>query len=170
MDDIVALRMAVLRDGTPSQDPRYPEDDLPDSLHLALRLEGEIVGTSTWLRRAWPLESDAPATQLRGMAVAANLQSRGLGAILLRAGIERAHVQQHAFVWARARDTAIRFYERNGFTVVGDAFTDEATGMSHHLVVTELGSPRQSAATTTDCAKPGDRRRGSAAERSHDAR
>lgn len=170
MDDIVALRMAVLRDGTPSQDPRYPEDDLPDSLHLALRLEGEIVGTSTWLTRAWPLESDAPATQLRGMAVAVNLQSRGLGAMLLRAGIERAHVQQHAFVWARARDTAIRFYERNGFTVVGDAFTDEATGMSHHLVVTELGSPRQSAATTTDCAKPGDRRRGSAAERSHDAR
>lgn len=142
VDDIVALRMAVLRDGTPSQDPRYPEDNLPDCLHLALRLEGEIVGTSTWLTRAWPLMPDAPATQLRGMAVASSLQSRGLGAMLLRAGIERAGEQRHAFVWARARDTAIRFYERNGFTVVGDAFTDEATGMSHHLVVTELGSPR----------------------------
>lgn len=140
VDDIVALRMAVLREGTPSRDPRYPEDDLPDSLHLALRLDGEIVGTSTWLRRAWPLDADAPATQLRGMAVAASLQSRGLGAMLLQAGIERAREKQHVYVWARARDTAIRFYERNGFTVVGEAFTDEATGMSHHLVVTELGS------------------------------
>jgi hypothetical protein len=41
-------------------------------------------------------------------------------------------------VWARARDSALAFYERNGMTVVGDAFTDEATGMSHHLVVVRL--------------------------------
>ena len=26
--EILPLRMSVLRDGTPSQDPRYPEDDL----------------------------------------------------------------------------------------------------------------------------------------------
>lgn len=142
VDDIVALRMAVLRDGTPSQDPRYHEDDLPDSLHLALRLDGEVVGTSTWLERPWPIEPDRDATQLRGMAVASRLQNRGLGALLLHAGIDRARERRHAFVWARARDTAIRFYERNGFTVVGEAFTDEATGMSHHLVVTELGSRR----------------------------
>lgn len=142
VEDIVALRMAVLRDGTPSQDPRYPEDGMPDSLHLALRLDGEIVGTSTWLERAWPHEPDAPAIQLRGMAVASRLQSRGLGAVLLNAGIERAREKDHAFVWARARDTAIPFYERNGFTMVGEAFTDEATGMSHHLVVTAIGSSR----------------------------
>jgi GNAT superfamily N-acetyltransferase len=141
VDDIVALRMAVLRNGTPSQDPRYPEDDLPDSVHLALRLDGEVVGTSTWLDRPWPLEPDRAATQLRGMAVASHLQSRGLGALLLHAGIGRARERQHVFVWARARDTAIRFYERNGFAVVGDAFTDEATGMSHHLVVTDIASP-----------------------------
>lgn len=138
VDDIVHLRMAVLRNGTPSQDPRYPEDDLPDSVHLALRLDGEIVGTSTWLDRPWPHEPLAPATQLRGMAIASHLQSRGLGELLLRAGIKRAADRGHHYVWARARDTALRFYERNGFAVVGEAFTDEATGMSHHLVVTSL--------------------------------
>ena len=136
--DILSLRMAVLRDGTPSQDPRYPEDDLPDSLHLALRLDGELVGTSTWLARPWPHEPAVPATQLRGMAIAAHLQSHGLGAVLLRAGVERAHARGDHYIWARARDTALRFYERNGFAIVGDAFTDEATGMSHHFVVTRL--------------------------------
>ena len=35
MTDILGLRMAVLRDGTPSQNPRYPEDDDADSMHLA---------------------------------------------------------------------------------------------------------------------------------------
>jgi GNAT superfamily N-acetyltransferase len=142
VSEIVHLRMAVLRDGTPSQDPRYPEDDLPDSVHLALRMHGEIVGTSTWLQRPWPHDPALPATQLRGMAIASHLQSCGLGAVLLQAGIDRARELQHAFVWARARDTALHFYERNGFTVVGDAFTDAATGMSHHLVMTSLHSHR----------------------------
>jgi hypothetical protein len=41
-------------------------------------------------------------------------------------------------VWARARDSALRFYQNNGFAVEGDAFMDEATGMSHHLVVMSL--------------------------------
>jgi predicted GNAT family N-acyltransferase len=41
-------------------------------------------------------------------------------------------------VWARARDSAIGFYERAGFTVVGDVFVDDATGLDHHLVVLEL--------------------------------
>jgi len=136
--DIINLRMTVLRIGTPSQDPRYPEDELATSVHLALRLNGDIVGTSTWLERPWPHEPASPATQLRGMAVAAHLQGRGYGALLVQAGIDRARGQHHRFVWARARDTAIRFYEHNGFTVVGDAFIDDATAMSHHLVVHEI--------------------------------
>jgi GNAT superfamily N-acetyltransferase len=137
-DDILHLRMAVLRDGTPSQDPRYPEDEHHDSVHLALRIDGDIVGTSTWLARPWPHEPQSPATQLRGMAIAAPLQSRGLGALLLQAGIDRARERGDDYIWARARDTALRFYERNGFTVVGDAFNDDATGMSHHLVMTTI--------------------------------
>jgi hypothetical protein len=41
-------------------------------------------------------------------------------------------------VWARARDNALYFYERNGFATVGDQFIDEATGLGHHLVMIEV--------------------------------
>jgi GNAT superfamily N-acetyltransferase len=141
-EEILGLRMAVLRDGTPSQDPRYPEDDLAHSEHLAVRFNDAIVGTSTWLTRPWPHDPTSLATQLRGMAIAPDVQRHGFGALLLGAGIDRSRGRGHRFVWARARDTAIGFYERNGFTVVGDAFIDDATGMSHHLVVNEITPKR----------------------------
>ena len=134
-DEVLVLRMAVLRDGTPSQDPRYAEDDTEGSVHLGIRDSGVLIACSTWLPRPWPLDVDAPATQLRGMAVAKHLQSKGLGRILLRAGIDRAKSLDSTYVWARARDNALYFYERNSFTTVGDQFIDDATGLGHHLVM-----------------------------------
>lgn len=138
-EEILPLRMSVLRDGTPSRDPRYAEDDHESTVHLVMRdATGTIVATSTWLPRPFPSEPDAPGVQLRGMAVDKTLQSRGVGAILLAAGIERARDLGAHNVWARARDTALAFYERNGMHMVGEAFLDDATGMSHHLVVTSV--------------------------------
>ena len=134
-DEVLVLRMAVLRDGTPSQDPRYADDDTEGSVNLGIRESGILVACSTWLPRPWPLDIDASATQLRGMAVAKHLQSKGLGNILLQAGITRAKAHESTYVWARARDRALYFYERNGFETIGDQFIDEASGLAHHLVM-----------------------------------
>ena len=134
-DEVLVLRMAVLRDGTPSQDPRYADDDTEGSVNLGIRESGILVACSTWLPRPWPLDIDASATQLRGMAVAKHLQSKGLGNILLQAGITRAKAHESTYVWARARDRAMYFYERNGFETIGDQFIDEASGLGHHLVM-----------------------------------
>ena len=136
--EVLVLRMSVLRDGTPSQDPRYAEDDTEGSVHLGIRDSGVLIACSTWLPRPWPLDVDAPATQLRGMAVAKHLQSKGLGRILLDAGITRAKSLNSTYVWARARDNALYFYEKNRFATIGDQFIDEATGLGHHLVMIEV--------------------------------
>ncbi len=137
-ESILPLRKKVLRDGTPSQDPRYSEDDLPGTVHLAAVTDDRIVGTSTWLPREYPHGPGVPAVQLKGMAVDHNLQSSGIGALLLGHGIEEARRNGAQLVWARARDSALAFYERNGFTVEGEAFMDDATGMSHHMVVVTI--------------------------------
>jgi GNAT superfamily N-acetyltransferase len=136
--EVLVLRMAVLRDGTPSQDPRYAEDDTEGSVHLGIRESGVLIACSTWLPRPWPLDVDVPATQLRGMAVAQHLQSKGLGRILLQSGIDRAVSTGSTYVWARARDNALYFYEKNGFATIGDQFIDEATGLGHHLVMIKV--------------------------------
>ena len=136
--EVLVLRMAVLREGTPSQDPRYAEDDTDGSVHLGIQDSGVLIACSTWLPRPWPLDQSAPATQLRGMAVAKHLQSKGLGRILLQAGITRAKALESTYVWARARDNALYFYKKNGFATVGDQFVDEATGLGHHLVMLKI--------------------------------
>ena len=130
--DTYPLRMAVLRHDTPTKEVAFPEDDWPGTVHLAVELDGELVATSTWV----PRELDgASAVQLRGMATARGLQGRGLGGILLAAGCRRAAAAGYELVWARARDSALGFYERHGFEVRGDGFVDDATQLPHHLVV-----------------------------------
>lgn len=149
--DILPLRLKVLREGTPSSDPRYEEDDLGITRHIALCDDDDtIVATSTWLPRDFPLGDyelpgiqlpgvQLPGVQLKGMAVDHHLQGCGVGAQLLGHGIAYAKSVGAYLVWARARDTALRFYEQNDFVIVGDAFLDAATGMSHHLVVRFIG-------------------------------
>lgn len=138
LDDIMALRLAVLRADTPSPSAHYAEDTDPTAVHLGIRQDGVVVACSTWITRPFPPDLSTPAIQLKGMAVVQHLQSQGLGAVILAAGIQRAIAQSKAIVWARARDSAIAFYQRNGFSVVGDMFVDDATGMPHHLVMLDL--------------------------------
>ena len=80
--------MAVLRNGTPSQDPRYADDDAPGSVNLGIYDGAELVACSTWLPRPWPLDPEKPAMQLRGMAVAQRLHGSGVGFEFFRTWIQ----------------------------------------------------------------------------------
>jgi thiamine transport system ATP-binding protein len=134
-EDLLPLRMSVLRDGTPSQDPRYKQDEFPGCIHLGIYENHELIACSSWIPQEWPLDERLPAVQLKGMAVAKHLQGTGIGAELLSAGIKRAEEAGAHYIWARARDSALKFYTQNGFNVFGDQFIDDATGMGHHLVM-----------------------------------
>jgi GNAT superfamily N-acetyltransferase len=129
------LRLAVLRFDTVSKQVVFPQDELPGVLHLGLRLDGELVGTSTWVPSQ---HAGAAAVQLRGMATARHLQGGGLGSTLLEAGCARQAAVGVPVVWANARDAALAFYERHGFVVEGDGWIDETTQLPHHRVVRRL--------------------------------
>lgn len=129
------LRLAVLRFDTPTKEVAFTEDDWPGSWHLGIRLNGELVSTSTWV----PRDLDGrPGIQLRGMATARRLQGSGAGGVVLQRGCELAAERGFPMVWARARDAALAFYERHGFVVEGDGFVDDATQLPHHLVTRQL--------------------------------
>jgi predicted GNAT family N-acyltransferase len=128
----------VLRDGTPSDEVRFDGDDLATTLHLGVLAGDEVVAISTWRPKEYP---DLPATaavQLRGMASAPEVRGSGAATLLLRAGIERAAADGARVVWARARDTALGFYEANGFETVGRGYVDLTTGLPHHDIVLHL--------------------------------
>lgn len=133
-----AVRLNVLRRGTPSREANYDGDDDSSTVHIGAEKDGRIVATSTWLVVPWQLDTSVSAVQLRGMAVLDDLQNSGVGRALIKAGIAHAQTIGARYVWAKARDSAIYFYERCGFSVVGDQFIEPASGMPHHLVVLEL--------------------------------
>ena len=131
------LRLDVLRRGTPSRDIAFPEDELATTLHLGVELDGVVVGISTWIQNAHP---DLPAMrciQLRGMATAPQFQGHGIGGLILETGVERMFASGHEMVWARARDTALDFYERHGFVRRGMGYVDLVTQIPHHDIVRE---------------------------------
>lgn len=137
--DTQPVRISVLRRGTPSKTAVYDGDDHPDTVHFGARQNGTIIATSTWIRAPWQESPSEPAVQLRGMAVEDSLQGSGVGRQLVAAGLAHAKNVGARFVWAKARDSALDFYVRCGFRVVGEQFTEPASGMPHHLVVKEVG-------------------------------
>ena len=132
------LRVAVLRKGTPATDCNYPEDVYPDVVHFGIIHEGTAIATSSWFMKECPEQPGALAMQLKGMAVADHLQGEGIGALLIDAGIALAKERGATIAWARARDSALGFYERLGFVSTGDGFIDGPTAMPHHIVVRTL--------------------------------
>jgi GNAT superfamily N-acetyltransferase len=138
LTDIMQLRVAVLRKGTPATDCNYPEDDYPDVVHFAIFHEDTAVATSSWFMKECPEKPGITAMQLKGMAVADELQGAGLGALLIDAGLALATDRGAAIAWARARDSALGFYERLGFVSTGEGFVDGPTAMPHHIAVRTL--------------------------------
>jgi GNAT superfamily N-acetyltransferase len=138
LTDIMQLRVAVLRKGTPATDCNYPEDTYPDVVHFGIIHEGTAIATSSWFMKECPETPGVLAMQLKGMAVTNELQGAGLGSLLIDAGLALANERGATIAWARARDSAMGFYERLGFTSTGEGFIDGPTAMPHHIVVRSL--------------------------------
>lgn len=134
LEDIMPLRVKVLRKGTPVTHCNYPEDTYEDVIHLGVKNENTVVGTSSWFRKECPDRVGEEALQLKGMAVDDSLQGSGIGVQIIAAGLALATERGVSIVWARARDSALGFYVRCGFTEIGPGYIDEPTGMPHHNV------------------------------------
>ena len=134
LEDIMPLRVKVLRKGTPVTHCNYPEDTYEDVIHLGVKNESTVVGTSSWFRKECPDLDGEAAIQLKGMAVDDSLQGSGIGVQIIAAGLALATERGVSIVWARARDSALGFYLRCGFTEIGPGYIDEPTGMPHHNV------------------------------------
>ena len=128
------LRAAVLRNGTPSSELRWAADDDATTSHLGARRDGNLIAIATWASKPFPGGDGAAAVQLRGMAVDSAHQGHGVGGQLLAAGVARAFASGATCVWANARDSALEFYRRHGFEVVGEGFVTPDTGLPHHRI------------------------------------
>ncbi len=132
------LRRAVLRGGNPDSDVHYPQDDDPASFHLGADVGGELVGVASFTPAQTPHRPGTRAWQLRGMAIAPAHQGLGLGSAVIGEAVARVRADGAAVLWCNARDTALGFYERRGFKVIGEGFVTADSGLPHHVMVLDL--------------------------------
>lgn len=137
--DVRPLRREVLRVGMPDATVEFDGDDDPDTFHLvAIEYSGEIIAVSTWMVRALVDEPERRSIQLRGMATSVRLQGHGLGGRLVAHGVREARTRNIDWIWANARDSALGFYQRHGFHIIGGGFIESVTGLPHHRVRLDL--------------------------------
>ena len=137
--EVRPLRLEVLRAGMVNQTVHFDGDDDPTTIHFgAFDQDQNNVGVSTWMQRPFPLAEEHKALQLRGMATAVNVQGQGIGALLLVAGQSHGREIGAHLIWANARDAALDFYNRHGYSTVGEGFIETVTQLPHHKVVKYL--------------------------------
>lgn len=137
-DQTHELRRTQLRGGTGGDAVVFEGDDAPTTFHLGATDADELVSISTWMRRRYPDLPEHEAHQLRGMATLPAARGSGVSAALLHAGLRRCADLGSGVVWARARVTALAFYERHGFQPRGHEYIDLTTGLAHRDIVIVL--------------------------------
>ena len=137
---VVPIRWQVLRPGFPQASAVFDGDDLGSTHHFAAYAEGTMVGVaSTYLVPCPELPADAPARQLRGMATLPSARGVGFGRKLLDACVAAARSEGVALIWCNARVSAVPFYEKHGWKIVGAEFDIPTVGP--HFRMTSLLAP-----------------------------
>jgi GNAT superfamily N-acetyltransferase len=126
-DEILPLRASVLRPGQPMENAVFPEDANAECFHFGAFSESGCVACLTLIFIPW---EGQPAWQLRGMAVHPDQQGKSVGKTLLELAVDFAQKRGTAsLMWCNAREKAVPFYEKSGWTSSGPYFEIPVIGM-----------------------------------------
>jgi GNAT superfamily N-acetyltransferase len=138
--EIIDLRHRILRTGLPVETASFPGDEDIYTLHFGVwhepRHEREIICCATFMLNEF---EGRTAWQLRGMATDEAYRGFGLGRrLLLYAEMSLSDMLgQVTLLWCNARESAIPFYEKNGWKCVSDLFDIPTAGM-HRKMTKEM--------------------------------
>ncbi|MBT8155732.1 GNAT family N-acetyltransferase [Epibacterium ulvae] len=111
--DTLPLRQLVLWPDHPISASQVEGD--PGALHFGGFMADRLITVAS-------LFSDGDAVRLRKFATHPDFQGQGAGSAMLRHLVEISQTQGRKRFWLDARETALPFYRRHGFTVQGDRF------------------------------------------------
>jgi ribosomal protein S18 acetylase RimI-like enzyme len=133
IEDTYALRHQILRPHQTIDQCRYPGDFDELTAHLGIFEADELVGILS-IYKVQNNEIEIPDSwQLRAMATSTGARGKGYGFKLLNAAEVYASQHQALCIWANARVSALGFYQKAGYRIMGEEFGIEGVG-PHYLV------------------------------------
>ncbi|WP_300566866.1 GNAT family N-acetyltransferase [Flavobacterium sp.] len=129
----LSVRQAVLRSGKPLSTCIFEGDDLETTVHFGLYYQGELAGIISLFENKNAIFTDEKQFQIRGMAVLEHFQKMGFGNLLVEKTEEYVKLKNASFIWFNARETAVGFYQKLGYTIIGTAFEIENVG-THYVM------------------------------------
>jgi predicted N-acetyltransferase YhbS len=124
------LRFRVLREPLGMTRADVPFAREGEWVHFVATGGGEVVGCVLMSREG------STVVQLRQMAVDTSKQLGGVGRVLVDALEQHARAAGYARVTMHAREVAVGFYEKLGYAIVGDRFTE--VGIPHFVMEKDL--------------------------------
>lgn len=133
-EDTYAIRHRILRPGRPLEEVQFSGDHDSSTVHIGAFVNDELAGIATLVKNSQPDFQSKLQYQLRGMAVLPEVQGQRIGQQLLRWGESFLKEEGRAeLLWCNARETAVKFYEKNDYKMHGDFF--EIPNVCVHVVM-----------------------------------
>lgn len=125
-NQMISLRNNILRKplGLGFNEEELQEEK--DHLLIAAFDEDEMLGCCMLCK------TDENTLRLRQMAVLDNLQGKGIGASIMNFAENLARDKGYNKIMMHARDSAIGFYEKLGYKITSDVFTE--VNVPHHVM------------------------------------
>jgi GNAT superfamily N-acetyltransferase len=120
--DTIIVRHPILRPGKPTETCHFEGDDLPTTSHFGLFLEAQLAAVISVFEVKNKLFSEINQYQIRGMAVLDDFQKKGFGEALLNYCENEIKLNKSSLIWFNARETAVGFYKKSGYKVLGNQF------------------------------------------------
>ncbi len=132
----IIVRHPVLRYGKPIESCHFEGDDLPTTSHFGLYFEKQLVAIISSFKVQNKLFSEENQYQIRGMAVLDEFQKKGFGEALLNYCENEIKLKKGNLIWFNARKTAVGFYKKSDYKILGDRFEIPDVGPHYILFKT----------------------------------
>lgn len=131
------VRHPVLRPGKPVDSCIFDGDELASTVHFGIYEKDALAGVLSVFEASAPQFPDEKQFQMRGMAVLEEHQKKGLGEKLVQEAEHYIRGKKGEVVWFNARENAVGFYKKMGYSTLGKAFDIPGVGI-HYIMYKRL--------------------------------
>ncbi len=127
------VRHPVLRAGKNIESCVFDGDDLQTTKHFGYFIDKKLIGVISVYKKQNDNFKTTYQLQLRGMAILENHQKKGFGEKLVKHCEDFAFQNKIELIWFNAREKALPFYKKLGYTEIGSSF--EIPEIGKHFVM-----------------------------------